>query len=135
MRKLGRMGPQLQHACTIALDRLRRVFNAARRHPWRTLLVPPALVLFCVLLLLPFTPSIGDLRKAKIELPSVLLALDGTVLAEYKRINRTWVQVDKIASSVVNALIATEDRSFYEHHGIDFRRTAGAVLTISFLAT
>src|SRR5206468_3644944 len=26
------------------------------------------------------------------------------------------------------ALIATEDRRFYEHHGLDFRRTAGAAL-------
>jgi penicillin-binding protein 1A len=50
------------------------------------------------------------------------------VLAEYARINRSWVALDKIAPSVVNALIATEDRRFYEHHGIDFRRTAGAVL-------
>ena len=91
-------------------------------------MVPPALLLLYVLALVPFTPSIGDLRKAKSELPSVLLALDGTVLAEYRRINREWVTLDKIAPSVVNALIATEDHRFYEHHGIDFRRTAGAVL-------
>jgi penicillin-binding protein 1A len=101
---------------------------AARRHPVRAVLVLPALALLYALVLVPFTPSIGDLRKAKSELPSVLLALDGTVLAEYARINRSWVALDKIAPSVVNALIATEDRRFYEHHGIDFRRTAGAVL-------
>ncbi|MFZ2393645.1 penicillin-binding protein 1A, partial [Rhodoferax sp.] len=30
---------------------------------------------------------------------------------------------------VVNALIATEDRRFYQHHGIDLRRLAGAALS------
>jgi penicillin-binding protein 1A len=102
--------------------------SAAHRHPLRSALMVPALVLLYVLVLVPFTPSIGDLRKVKSELPSVLLARDGTVLAEYKRVNRSWVPLDKIAPSVVNALIATEDRRFYEHHGIDFRRTAGALL-------
>lgn len=103
--------------------------GAVRRHPVRAALVLPALMLLYVLVLIPFTPGIGDLRKAKSEAPSVLLASDGTVLAEYKRINRQWVTLDKISPHVVNALIATEDHRFYEHHGIDFRRTAGAVLS------
>ena len=122
------MRPALRPAFALVAQKCRLVIAAARRHPVRTTLVLPALGLLYVLVLIPFTPSIGDLRKAKSELPSILLALDGTVLAEYKRINRDWVPLDKIAPSVVNALIATEDHRFYEHHGIDFRRTAGAVL-------
>jgi len=82
-----------------------------------------------VLALIPFTPSIGDLRKAKSETPSVVLSADGVVLAEYKRINRQWVSLDKIAPSVMQALIAMEDRRFYDHHGIDLRRTAGALVS------
>ena len=101
---------------------------AARRRPILAALVLPALLLLYIIALVPFTPSIGDLRKAKSELPSVLLALDGTVLAEYRRLNREWVTLANIAPSVVDALIATEDHRVYEHHGIDFRRTVGAVL-------
>ncbi len=108
---------------------LRRAMAAARSHPWRALLLLPALVLLYVLALIPFTPGIGDLRKAKVGLPSVLLATDGSVLAEYKHINREWVSLDKVAANVVNALIATEDHRFFQHHGIDFRRTAGALLS------
>jgi len=122
------MHPALRNASHLAATQFRRLTAAAQRHPVRAVLVLPALFLLYVLLLIPFTPSIGDLRKVKSELPSVLLALDGTVLAEYKRINRTWVPLDKIAPNVVNALIATEDHRFYEHHGIDFRRLIGAVL-------
>jgi penicillin-binding protein 1A len=85
-------------------------------------------MLLYVLVLIPFTPSISDLRKAKSATPSVVLSSDGFVLAEFKRINRAWVPLDKIAPSVIDALIATEDRRFYDHHGIDFRRTVGALL-------
>lgn len=123
------MTPALHRAATFATEQARRLMGAVRRHPVRAALVLPVLMLLYVLVLIPFTPGIGDLRKAKSEAPSVLLASDGTVLAEYKRINRQWVTLDKISPYVVNALIATEDHRFYEHHGIDFRRTAGAVLS------
>ena len=119
----------LQRIATFASGQFHRLTGLVRRHPVRAALVLPALMLLYALVLIPFTPGIGDLRKAKSELPSVLLASDGTVLAEYKRINRQWVTLDKISPNVVNALIATEDRRFYAHHGIDFRRTAGAVLS------
>jgi penicillin-binding protein 1A len=123
------MTPAIHRVAALATGQLRRLAGVIRRHPVRAALVLPALMVLYVLLLLPFTPGIGDLRKAKSEVPSVLLASDGTVLAEYRRINRQWVPLEQIAPNVVDALIATEDRRFYEHHGIDFRRTFGAVLS------
>jgi penicillin-binding protein 1A len=123
------MHPTLRRAAALATEQLRRFMGVIKRHPYRAALVLPALMLLYVLLLIPFTPGIGDLRKAKSEVPSQLLASDGTVLAEYRRINRQWVPLEQIAPNVVNALIATEDRRFYDHHGIDFRRTFGAVLS------
>ena len=54
-----------------------------------------------LLVLIPFTPSIGDLRKAKSEVPAVVMSADGVVLAEYKRINRQWVPLKKISPHVV----------------------------------
>src|SRR5512145_1538685 len=120
--------PKLQAARAFVLEQSRRLLAAIRRHPVRAVLALPALTLLYVLILIPFTPSIGDLRKAKSATPSVLLSNDGVVLAEFKRINREWVTLEKIAPSVIDALIATEDRRFYDHHGIDFRRTAGALL-------
>jgi len=123
------MNPALQRAATFATAQYHRLIVLIKRYPVRAALVLPALAVLYVLVLIPFTPGIGDLRKAKSEVPSVLLASDGTVLAEYKRINRQWVTLDKISPHVINALISTEDHRFYDHHGIDFRRTAGAVLS------
>ncbi|MDB5891606.1 MAG: glycosyl transferase, family 51 [Polaromonas sp.] len=118
-----------ESAASYTAGQWRQFIALIRRHPVRAALTLPALVILYVLLLIPFTPGIGDLRKAKSELPSVLLASDGTVLAEYRRVNRKWVTLDTISPHVINALIATEDRRFYDHHGIDLRRTAGAAFS------
>lgn len=88
-----------------------------------------AVALFClyVLILIPFTPTISDLRKAKIEQPSVLISSDGKLLATYRSMNREWVGLNQISPHVIQALIATEDHRFYRHYGIDWRRTAAGL--------
>ncbi|HWT35140.1 MAG TPA: transglycosylase domain-containing protein [Paraburkholderia sp.] len=103
------------------------------RHPtWRGVALSvaaiPALVVLYVLILIPFTPGIGDIRKAKIEQPAQIYSADGKLIAEFKPTNRVWMKLSDISPHVVDALISTEDHRFYEHHGIDFRRTAGAAL-------
>ncbi|MDO8598438.1 MAG: transglycosylase domain-containing protein, partial [Sulfuricaulis sp.] len=123
------MTPLVQRAAAFTGEQFRRLAAAARRHPVRAALLLPGLALLYVLALIPFTPGIGDLRKAKAETPSVVLSSDGVVLAEYRRINRQWVPLEKIAPSVVEALIAMEDHRFYQHHGIDLRRTAAALFS------
>jgi penicillin-binding protein 1A len=110
-----------------AADLARRTWALAQRHPVRAGFVLPGLVLLYVLAVLPFTPSISDIRKARMEVPSTVLSADGIVLAEFKRVNRQWVPLNKISPYVVDALIATEDRRFYSHHGLDLRRTLSAV--------
>jgi penicillin-binding protein 1A len=103
------------------------------RHPTRrgvllTLATPPALVLLYVIVLIPFTPSISDIRKARVDQPAQILSADGKLLAEFKPSNREWVALSDISPHMVDALISTEDHRFYQHHGIDWRRTGSAAL-------
>ncbi|HJV50083.1 MAG TPA: transglycosylase domain-containing protein [Noviherbaspirillum sp.] len=87
------------------------------------------LLLFAyAIVLIPFTPSIADLRKAKAETPSVLMSEDGKQLAVFKRMNREWVELNEISPHVAEALIATEDHRFYQHHGVDLKRTAAGIV-------
>src|SRR3569832_929898 len=102
------------------------VFAWVRAHPWRTASIPPLVAVVYVVALNPFTPSIGNLRRFRTKVPAVVLSSDGVVLAQYRRLNRRWVPLSKMSPHVVDALIATEDRRFYQHHGIDVLRTAGA---------
>ena len=86
-----------------------------------------ALFSLYAVILIPFTPSISDIRKAKIDQPSVLISADGRRLATLKPMNREWVRLSQVSPHVINALIATEDHRFYEHFGVDLWRTATGV--------
>jgi penicillin-binding protein 1A len=106
---------------------LARFVRGLWTRPWLLLAVPLAALAY-VMALIPFTPSIVDIRKAKAEQPSVALTADGQELAVFRRANREWVKLGDMAPSVLTALIATEDHRFYEHRGVDVRRTASAVV-------
>jgi penicillin-binding protein 1A len=123
------MPPQLTRAWAGVANFPRRLWTLARRYPVRAALVLPTLALLYVVALLPLTPSTADLRKAKSEVPSAVMSADGVVLAEFKRLNRQWVPLARISPNVIAALLATEDHRFYQHHGIDLRRTAAAVFS------
>ena len=85
-------------------------------------------LLLWILVLIPVTPGIGDLTKARAALATQLVSNDGKVLASFEQGLQERVTLKQISPHVVSALIATEDHRFFEHHGIDFRRTLGAVV-------
>src|SRR3954470_13481979 len=111
------------------MEFLRRCRAAIGRHPWRLLwllaLVPIAVAMY-VYALIPSTPSSDEIRTAHEQRPSVLVSEDGQVLATFRRTNRQRVKLAEISPQVLDALIATEDRRFFEHKGLDIRRTIGA---------
>ena len=108
----------------VALGHLRR---PTRRDALIFVVAIPALFLLYALILLPFTPSISNIRKNASEHPAQILFADGKKLAEFKQSNRVWVKLSDISPHVVNALIATEDHRFYQHFGLDWRRTGAAI--------
>ncbi len=46
----------------------------------------------------------------------------------YGEENRSWISVSQMPTNLKDAFIAIEDKRFYEHNGMDFKRTTGAVL-------
>ncbi len=79
------------------------------------------------LALVPFTPSVEGLLAARGDKPSVLLAADGSVLATFRRTPREWLPLEAIPPHVIDALIATEDHRFWEHPGVDWRRSVSSL--------
>ncbi len=111
----------------LAAQALHHLRNPTRRGVALSLAAVPALVLLYVLILIPFTPSIGDIKKTKLEKPAKVLSIDGKELALFQRANRERVKLADISPHVVAALVATEDHRFYDHHGVDVRRSFSAV--------
>lgn len=68
-------------------------------------------------------PTFKDLENPKSNLASEILSEDGQVMGTYFIHNRSNAQYDELSPHLVHALVATEDKRFYRHSGIDFRRT------------
>lgn len=81
-----------------------------------------------LVILIPLTPGIDDLRQARTARPSVILSSDGKELGSFEKGLQERVKLSQISPHVIKALISTEDHRFYDHHGVDFRRVAGAAL-------
>ncbi len=61
----------------------------------------------------------SELEQVPLSEKSVMLASDGTVLAEFYNQNRIVVPLAEIAPIMQKAVIAVEDKRFYEHGGVD----------------
>ena len=124
------MNDRIARAASALAAGARRAGAAARRHWWAFVVLPPLLVAgaaaWYVASLIPLAPTIGDLKKVRNEQPSVVLSSDGVELTALRRANRQWVSLQDISPAVLDALLATEDHRFYEHRGLDLRRTASA---------
>jgi penicillin-binding protein 2D len=54
---------------------------------------------------------------------------DGSIIGESNNgQKRYWVSLEEIATPVIQATVAIEDRKFYDHNGFDYKRIAGAIL-------
>jgi membrane peptidoglycan carboxypeptidase len=61
----------------------------------------------------------SELETIPLSEKSTLLTADGTVLAEFYSQNRIVVRLDQMSQAMRNAVLAVEDKRFYEHGGID----------------
>ncbi|SDS13443.1 Membrane carboxypeptidase (penicillin-binding protein) [Paraoerskovia marina] len=70
-----------------------------------------------------------ELEPGPLSEQSVIVANDGkTVIARYWTENRIVVPQDEVSDNMQNAVVATEDKRFYEHGGVDVEGTARAAV-------
>ncbi|MFT8321727.1 MAG: PBP1A family penicillin-binding protein [Bacillus sp. (in: firmicutes)] len=54
---------------------------------------------------------------------------DGSIIGESNNgQKRYWVPIEQINPSLVDATVSIEDKNFFDHHGFDYKRMAGAIL-------
>jgi len=94
------------------------------------LLVTPVVLLATLLILvwaLADIPSIEQLENPDTKLATQVIAEEGEILTTYHIENRTFVSYEELAPSLVQAAVATEDKRFYQHSGVDLE-SLGRVL-------
>ena len=67
-------------------------------------------------------PSLEELENPTPTLASKVFTSDGELLGQYFIENRIETNIDSLPKHLVNALISTEDRRFYDHWGVDMSR-------------
>ncbi len=71
-------------------------------------------------------PSLDALGEYDPAQASKVYAADGRLITDLGLERRTVVPINEISPAVIQAFLATEDKRFYEHHGIDWIRVLGA---------
>jgi len=73
-------------------------------------------------------PDLESLARYEPPVMSRVHAGDGKVVAEYARQHRVFVPIAAIPPRVINAFISAEDKTFYEHSGVDWKGVVRAGL-------
>jgi penicillin-binding protein 1A len=72
-------------------------------------------------------PSIAELGAYDPNQASKVFAADGRLITDLGQERRTVVPLAEMSPVVKAAFVTTEDKRFYEHHGIDWYRVLGAI--------
>ncbi|MGB1216484.1 MAG: transglycosylase domain-containing protein, partial [Saprospiraceae bacterium] len=72
-------------------------------------------------------PSVEDLQNPKDLLATEIVANDGSILGRFYIKNRVKVRYDELPENLVNSLISTEDKRFYDHAAVDLEALARVV--------
>ncbi len=73
-------------------------------------------------------PSVDALKAYEPPLPTTIRSADGTPIHTYARERRVELDYAEFPPLLVRAFLAAEDKTFFEHHGVDFPGFAGAVV-------
>jgi penicillin-binding protein 1A len=74
-------------------------------------------------------PSIEELGGYDPDQASKVYAADGRLITDLGLERRTVIPLGEMSPYVKTAFLATEDKRFYKHHGIDWVRVLGAIKT------
>ena len=86
-----------------------------------------ALTALAVTLIYPSLPSLDALTNYKPKLPLRVYSADGYLISEFGEERRAFVKIENVPDSLKDAVLAIEDRRFYQHHGIDTKGVMRAI--------
>ena len=77
---------------------------------------------------LPELPSLSQLEQINPKLVTNIYDMNGKIAHEYYVERREWVSFDSIPENAIHAVMATEDREFYNHWGMNVWAIPSAIM-------
>lgn len=112
------------------------MFKEIRNKPIRylTVFIYFIVVFFCALELnflglFGYSPSKNDIQNPIQQVASEVYTADSVLIGRYFKEDRTPVAYQELSPAILDALIATEDIRFYQHHGVDFRALISSLVS------
>jgi penicillin-binding protein 1A len=84
-------------------------------------------IIIAIIYMSDLLPSVDTLRDVQLQTPLRVYTIDGKLISQFGEKRRIPVEYEDVPQDLINAFIATEDRRFYEHSGVDLRGLARAV--------
>lgn len=112
------------------IDRLKKVkpLSVMRALLYITVGIAVVVVVFVAFVLSDGLPTLEQLENPKQDLATQVFSSDGVLLEHFATTRRTYIPFDSIPKAFVNALIATEDKAFYDHWGVHTMRIVKAAV-------
>ncbi|MBI5662097.1 MAG: PBP1A family penicillin-binding protein [Ignavibacterium album] len=104
----------------------------------KRLIIASATIIFILIFIYIISglPSLEELENPKPILASKVYSSDGELIGQFFIENRIETNIDSLPKHLIEALIATEDKNFYDHWGVDLGRFFKAmiknIITLSF---
>ena len=119
----------------IKKPRLKKLKNLSRKKYYKKTFLVFIFLLVCIfgalfgfyIGVLRNVPSISKLKEYKPNIITCIYSDDGEIIGEYALQKRIEITYEEIPEVLKNAIIATEDARFYNHHGIDYKGILRAV--------
>lgn len=86
-----------------------------------------ALAALAITLIYPTLPSLETLTHYKPKQPLRVYSADNYLIGEFGEERRAFIKIDKVPKIMKDAVLAIEDRRFYQHGGIDAKGVLRAI--------
>ncbi len=100
---------------------------------WLLILFVPVILVFTAVVVTynhfsPELPSLSQLEQINPKLVTNIYDMNGKIAHEYYVERREWVSFDSIPENAIHAVMATEDREFYNHWGMNVWAIPSAIM-------
>ena len=104
--------------------------------PWKKFWIFTAVIILSLLVgggfgvitaYLKSAPSLDQVNFHQ-QFTTYIYDINGEIITDLYRENRVPITIDEVSPYLIKAVVAVEDKNFYEHHGIDFIAFGRAIL-------
>ncbi|WP_072787334.1 penicillin-binding protein 1A [Duganella sacchari] len=84
------------------------------------------LIAYLLLVVAPNLPSLDAITDYRPKIPLRIYTADNALIGEFGEEHRDFIAIKDIPEMMKKSVLAIEDKRFYEHNGIDWKRALGA---------